>query len=280
MILRARQFTFAFPAPALIMGIVNVTPDSFSDGGKFFDKERAVEHAFQLLAEGADILDIGGESTRPRAESVPESEELRRVLPVMEGLEGKTAKALSIDTQKPAVARAALQAGASIVNDIGGSRPGDEMLAVVREFSAGYVLMHMKGTPQTMHLNAQYNNVLGEVSHFIADRLNTIECLGVSKEQVMIDPGIGFAKNADHNFQLLGGLNRLKIHQRPVLVGASRKSFIGKLLGAGANERLPGSLACAVWAVLNGAQIIRTHDVAATVQAIRVIEEIQANCAG
>ncbi|HEV8540841.1 MAG TPA: dihydropteroate synthase [Verrucomicrobiae bacterium] len=277
MILRARKFTFTFPRPALIMGIVNVTPDSFSDGGQFFDKSRAVDRALQLAGEGADILDIGGESTRPHAEPVTELEEIHRAIPVCEALAGKVDRAISIDTQKPNVARTALEAGASIVNDVGGTRTGQEMWRIVAESGAGYVIMHVRGTPQTMHLEAKYDDTVSEVDRYFSERMSGVNGHGIEADRMILDPGLGFAKTAEHNFQLLGGLSRFKIHQRPVLLGASRKSFIGKLLGGKVDERLPGSLACAVWAVLNGVQIIRTHDVAATLQAVRMIEEIQAH---
>lgn len=276
MIFRARNFAFRFPRSAVLMGIVNVTPDSFSDGGQFFDRTRAIEHGLRLVAEGAEILDIGGESTRPGAEPVPESEELSRVLPVIEGLRARTDKAISIDTQKPGVAERALQAGADMVNDIAGNRGDARMWEVVAATGAGYVLMHMKGTPQTMQRSARYEDVVEEVSEFFSEKLQALESAGVNREQVVLDPGIGFAKTAEHNFKLLARLNRFRIYRRPMLVGASRKSFIGKLLGSAVDERLPGSLACAVWSVLNGVQILRVHDVAATVQAVRVIEEIQA----
>ena len=257
------------------MGIINVTPDSFSDGGQFLDPSRAIDQALELVEQRADILDIGGESTRPGAEMVPEDEELRRVLPVIEGLAGKTKIPISIDTQKPAVARAAIQAGALIVNDIAASRSDAEMWEIVAEMRAGYVLMHMQGTPQTMHLAPKYADVVGEVSTFFEDRLKRVQQCGVALEQIVLDPGIGFGKTVQHNLQLLAGLERFTIHQRPLLLGVSRKSFIGKLMGGEVHNRAAGSLACELWAVMNGVQIIRTHDVAATVQALQMVEEIQ-----
>jgi dihydropteroate synthase len=274
MVLRARDNTLLFPRPALIMGIVNVTPDSFSDGGKFLEPAAAVQHGLALAAEGADILDVGGESTRPNAQPVPEAEEWRRIAPVVEGLAARSGKIISIDTYKPNIAREAIKLGASIVNDIGGNRTDSEMYRLVAESGAGYVLMHMKGTPQTMLAEAKYDDVLAEVLHFFEDKLRVIRKSGIAPEQIILDPGIGFAKTAEHNLQLLAELKRFTIQQRPLLIGASRKSFIGKLLGN--QDRLPGSLACAAWAVMNGAGIIRTHDVAATVQTVRMIEQIQA----
>jgi dihydropteroate synthase len=269
------RFDFAFPRPALVVGIVNVTPDSFSDGGQFLEAGRAVEHGLQLVKEGADIIDVGGESTRPGAEMISEAEELRRVLPVIEGLAERTKAPISIDSQKPRVARAALEAGASIINDIAANREGPEMWKLAAEKNAGYVLMHMQGTPQTMHLAPKYNDVVADVSDFFEERLRRVLSCGVRAEQVVLDPGIGFGKTVQHNLQLLAGLSRFRIHQRPLLLGVSRKSFIGKLVGGEVDERMPGSIACGLWAVLNGVQLIRTHDVAATVQAVRMLEEIQ-----
>lgn len=256
------------------MGIVNVTPDSFSDGGRFFDPAAALDHARQLVAAGADILDVGGESTRPRALPVEEPEELRRVLPVIERLVGELNIPVSIDTQKPEVARQALAAGASIVNDIAANRTESRMWEIVSQASAGYILMHMQGTPQTMQSEPRYQDLLGEVSNFFSDRLRQLELSGVPPEQVALDVGIGFGKTLTHNLELLTHHKRFTLWQRPVLLGVSRKSFLGKLLGAELHERLPAGLACAVWGVLNGANIIRTHDVRETVQALRMIEAI------
>jgi dihydropteroate synthase len=275
MIFRGASFRFEFPRPALIMGIVNVTPDSFSDGGQFFEPQRAIERALQLVQEGADIIDVGGESSRPGAEVISKSEELRRVLPVIEGLAGRTKAPISIDSQKPGVARAAIGAGASIINDVAANREGTEMWELAAKTGAGYVLMHMKGSPQTMHLAPKYDDVVSEVNVFFQERLARAESCGLRAEQIVLDPGIGFGKTVRHNLELLAGLNRFKIHQRPLLLGVSRKSFIGKLVGGEVHERVPGSIACSLWAVLNGAQLIRTHDVSATVQAVRMIEAIQ-----
>ena len=274
MIFRARQFEFAFPRPALVMGIVNVTPDSFSDGGKFLDADAAVAHALELAAQGAEILDIGGESTRPNAEPVNEAEELRRVIPVIEKLAAKIKIPLSIDTMKPAVARAALAAGASIVNDVAANRNDDAMWKVVSEFRAGYICMHAQGSPTTMQKNPAYKNVVCEVGEFFSERLVKLNACGVSSDQVIFDPGIGFGKTLEHNLQLLAGLRSFTNLRRPLLLGVSRKSFIGKLFGAEVENRLPASLACATLAVASGAQIIRAHDVAETIQAVRMAEAI------
>jgi len=285
------------------MGVVNVTPDSFSDGGKYFDAETAVAHALELASQGAEILDIGGESTRPGAEPVSEAEELRRVIPVVEQLAAKVKIPLSIDTMKPAVARAALRAGASIINDVAAAhrsgnsvrspafkRPRakddsvrrkaelqtDTMWKVATEFGAGYVVMHAQGTPQTMQRNPVYADVVREVGEFFGERLEKLKGCGVSAGQIALDVGIGFGKTPEHNLQLLANLRSFTKWRRPLLLGVSRKSFIGKLLGAKPDERLPASLACASLAIVEGVQIIRAHDVAETVQAVRMAEAVLA----
>jgi dihydropteroate synthase len=256
------------------MGIINVTPDSFSDGGIFFDPENAVEHGLRLIEEGADILDIGGESTRPGAEQVSEEEELRRVIPVIEKLAAQTDVAISIDTVKPEVARAAVDAGASIVNDIAANREDPGMWKLVAESGAGYIAMHMQGTPQTMQTQPTYENVVDEVYAFFEERMRRIQETGVKPEQIVFDPGIGFGKTIDHNLQLISELKKFSKLQRPLLLGASRKSFMGKLFDLPVDERLYTSIACACRAVENGVQLIRTHDVAATKQAIRMTEAL------
>jgi dihydropteroate synthase len=271
MIFRARQFEFVFPRPALVMGIVNVTPDSFSDGGKFSNPRKAVQHALKLIEQGAEILDIGGESTRPNAKPVSEKEELRRVIPVIEKLARKIKIPISIDTMKPAVARAALEAGASIVNDVAANRSDDEMWKIVSEFRAGYVCMH---APQTFHGLQMQNKIVPEVGKYFLERQKKLKAAGILQEQIVFDAGIGFGKTLGQNLQLLAGLRSFTKLKRPLLLGVSRKSFIGKLLGAELNQRLPASLACASLAVGGGVQIIRTHDVVETVQAVRMTEAV------
>jgi dihydropteroate synthase len=276
-ILRARQFTFTFPRPALVMGIVNVTPDSFSDGGDFLDPRAAVEHALRLISEGADLIDVGGESTRPDAVPVSEAEELRRVLPVIEGLAGGVTIPISIDTMKPAVAQAALRAGASLVNDVAANRPDPAMWRAVADAGAGYVAIHMQGTPETMQRKPIYGDVAAEVNAFFGDRLARLQEAGVTAEQVVLDPGLGFGKTAEHNLQLLGALRSFTNWNRPLLLGASRKSFLRAFaVGVPAGARLPGSLACACWGVARGVNIVRAHDVEATRQALRVTEALLA----
>jgi len=275
--LRARQFEFTFPRPALVAGIVNVTPDSFSDGGKFFDTRSAVEHGLKLVSEGAEILDIGGESTRPRATPVPEDEELRRVIPVIEQLAARVKIPLSIDTMKPGVARAAIAAGASIVNDVAANRDNDAMWRVVAETGAGYVLMHMQGTPQTMQVNPIYDDVVRQVQEFFSERLQRLADCGIAREQVILDVGIGFGKTLEHNLLLIGALRSFTTLMRPLLLGVSRKSFLGKATGSETPGRLPAALACTALAIDAGVQVIRTHDVAETVQAVRMTESIVAH---
>ena len=276
MIFRARHFEFVFPGPALVMGIVNVTPDSFYDGGRYLAADAAVQHALELAAQGADILDVGGDSSRPGTQPAAEADELARVIPVVKALAAQTKLPISIDTTKPAVARAALAAGASIVNDVAAHRRDNALWRVVAEFHAGYVCMHAQGDPATMQTAPYYQNVVAEVGRFFLERLEQIGFAGVPAEQVVFDPGIGFGKTLEHNLQLLAGLPGLAGLDRPLLLGVSRKSFIGKLLGTPLAERLPASLACASLAVAAGVQIIRAHDVAATVQTVRMTEAVMA----
>jgi dihydropteroate synthase len=268
--LRARHFSFEFPRPTMLMGVVNVTPDSFSDGGLFFHSDKAFVHALKLAEQGADIIDIGGESSRPRATPVSEEDELRRVIPVIEALAKRVQVPISVDTVKPSVARAAIQSGASIINDVAANRTNDEMGRLVAETGAGYVLMHMQGTPQTMQDNPTYANVVADVENFFSERLNFLKHCGVNAEQIVLDIGIGFGKRIADNLELLAQVRRFTKFGRPLLVGASRKSFVEKVSGDGG--KLSGSLACACWAAANGVQIIRVHDVAETRQAVRMTE--------
>jgi len=276
MIFTARQFEFRFPRPALVMGVVNVTPDSFSDGGKYLEPDAATAHALELVGQGAEMLDIGGESSRPGAAPVSDAEELARVIPVLEKLAGHVKVPISVDTTKPAVARAALEAGASIINDIGAAvRTDFAMWKIVADYRAGYIVMHAQGSPPHMQDQPAYRDVVREVSGFFSERLGLLlNEVGVPAEQVVLDPGIGFGKTLEHNLALLASLRTFTKSRRPLLLGVSRKSFIGQLLGAELTSRLPGSLACAALAVGDGANIIRAHDVAETVQAVRMAEAI------
>ena len=256
-----------------VMGIVNVTPDSFSDGGKYASIDLAVEHALQLIAEGADILDIGGESTRPGAEPVSLQEELRRVIPVIEALSQVTAVPLSIDTYKPEVMRAAIAAGADIVNDICALRePG--ALEIVADSNAGVCLMHMQGVPQTMQLNPVYEDVVAEVRQFLADWAEACLAKGIARERILLDPGFGFGKTTVHNVTLLQHLDSLNALGYPLLVGLSRKSVLGRIAGGDELQRLHAGLAASVISVMKGAKIVRVHDVKATVDALKVVAAV------
>jgi dihydropteroate synthase len=259
----------------LVMGIVNVTPDSFSDGGMFDDALAAVKRALQLLEEGADVLDVGGESTRPRSDPVDEDEERARVLPVIEGLRREAPEALlSVDTRKASVADEALAAGADVVNDIGAGADPD-MFGVVASARAGMVLMHMRGEPKTMQADPHYDDVVTEVRGFLAERLEAAVAAGIGRDRLCIDPGIGFGKNLAHNLALLRSIRSFAELGVPVLVGASRKRFIGELSGAGdPADRLEGSVAAAVWCASQGVEMVRVHDVAPTVRALRVVDAI------
>jgi dihydropteroate synthase len=265
---------------ALLMGIINVTPDSFYDGGKRLDPDKAVADGIGLVEGGADIIDIGGESTRPGALSVSIEEELERVLPVIQGLRRAVQVPISIDTYKAQVARAALMEGADIVNDIGALRFDPEMAALVATEKVPVVLMHMQGTPRTMQANPHYDDVLREVRDFLAAQVRCAVEAGVERKNIIIDPGIGFGKTLEHNLTLLRNLPTLAALGHPLLVGASRKTFIGRILGVEPDERLEGSLAAAVAAVLGGAHIIRVHDVKETRKAIRVADAIRFGVSG
>ena len=259
----------------LIMGIVNVTPDSFSDGGRYLDTGRAVEHALELIAEGADILDIGGESTRPGAEPVEEAEELRRVLPVIRAVRSQTKALISIDTMKAAVARAALDAGTDIINDVTGLRGDAAMLRVAAASSAGIVVMHMTGTPQTMQANPHYDDVVTEVRSWFENRLHLLEKEGIAPERVVLDPGFGFGKTLEHNLTLMRELPQISVSDRPLLVGVSRKSMIAKVLHSDAMEdRFWPTIALSAYAREHGARIVRVHDVKPNREALRMMEAI------
>jgi dihydropteroate synthase len=254
----------------LVMGIVNVTPDSFSDGGLFLEADAAVEHGAMLAAEGADVLDVGGESTRPGAAPVPEEEELRRVLPVVERL-AAAGRRVSIDTTKLGVARAALDAGATLVNDVTAFRAAPGLAGLVAERRAGCCLMHMLGEPRTMQLDPRYDDVVSDVKAFLEERLAFALGEGIPEEDVWLDPGIGFGKTVEHNLELLRRLDEIVAIGRPVVVGTSRKSFLGRLTGGRPEgERLPGTIATNVIALERGASVFRVHDVAPVVDALAV----------
>lgn len=256
-----------------VMGIVNVTPDSFSDGGKYESTEKAVEHGLQLIADGADILDIGGESTRPGATPVSLEDELSRVVPVIEQLSKVAGVPLSIDTYKPEVMRAAIAAGADIVNDVRAlQEPG--ALEIVAASRAGVCLMHMQGTPQTMQIDPTYEDVVAEVNAFLAERLAIAEAAGIARERVVLDPGFGFGKKTEHNLLLLQQLDKTLGIGRPLLVGLSRKSVLGQITGGDVYVRLHASLAASVISAMKGARIVRVHDVKATADALKVVAAV------
>jgi dihydropteroate synthase len=264
--LKTRELDLSTP---VVMGVLNLTPDSFSDGGLFVDREAALQHARQMLAEGAAIIDVGGESTRPGAQPVGEQEELDRVLPIVERLHRETGCVISIDSMKPAVMRGACAVGAELINDVTALR-APAALDAARETGAAVCLMHMQGEPRTMQRNPQYGNVVQEVRDFLLDRVRACVMAGIPKEKLAIDPGFGFGKSLDHNMQLLGQLEMLSATALPLVVGFSRKSMFKALLGRELPDRLPGSLAAATIAVWKGAAIVRTHDAAATADAVRV----------
>jgi dihydropteroate synthase len=248
------------PEP-VVMGVVNVTPDSFSDGGEWLDPEAAIAHGLELVQQGAAILDVGGESTRPGAQPVSEAEELRRVVPVLEGLAGAGAR-LSIDTSKAAVAAAAIDAGATIVNDVTALRGDPTMAALVAQRGCDVCLMHMLGEPRTMQLHPAYDDVVADVKAFLAERLAFAVAHGIAEERVWLDPGIGFGKTVDHNLELLRRLDELVALGRPLVVGTSRKSFLGKITGREPQQRVAGTIATNVLALARGASVFRVHDVA------------------
>lgn len=258
----------------ILMGIVNVTPDSFSDGGRFFDPRRAIEHGLQLVHEGADWLDIGGESTRPGAEAVSEEEELRRVLPVIEGLVVQAGCPISIDTYKANVARRAVQAGASIINDVTGFRDPD-MIAVAANCDAACIVMHMRGTPTTMKDLAEYDDVIAELLRFFAEQFETLTKAGIDRKRIVLDPGIGFAKKRKHGLEIIRRLKELTDFDRPIMLGTSRKSMLGELTGRPELSRVHATIATTLAGYQRGARIFRVHDVAAMRDALAVWQAIE-----
>ena len=270
--------SLAYGARTLVMGVLNVTPDSFSDGGRFFSFDQAIAHAERLIEEGADIIDIGGESTRPGSEFVSEAEELRRVIPVIKQLAAEGSVPISIDTTKSQVARAAFDAGAEIVNDISGLRFDPTLADEVANAGAGLVLMHSRGTPNNMQQLPPAADILSEVIGGLTESIAGAQQRGVAREAIAVDPGIGFGKTVDQNLELIAKLDRIAFAfaDLPLMIGTSRKSFIGKLLdGASADERLYGTIASTVAATMNGAHIVRVHDVKAAVEAMRVTDAVR-----
>lgn len=265
---RIASGTLEITRPPLLMGILNVTPDSFSDGGEFLESRAAIEHGLALVEDGADLLDIGGESTRPGSDPVPEDEQIRRVEPVIRELAPRIGVPISIDTTSARVAARALEAGAAIVNDISGLTFDPEMIPVCRDAGAGVVCMHIQGTPRTMQLNPHYDDVVRDVRDFLAARLEHLEAHGIPRERVVIDPGIGFGKTAGHNLELLSHVREFKELGRPVLYGHSRKRFLAKLVGRPVDERTGGTIGVSIALAMQQADILRVHDVRATRDAL------------
>jgi dihydropteroate synthase len=277
LVMRARQWKIAgrivdLSGHRLIMGVLNVTPDSFSDGGNFFSLEKAVERGLTMAAEGAQIIDVGGESTRPGAEPVVLDEEIHRVIPVIERLRAKIDTFISIDTAKAQVAGAAIRAGASIVNDVTGGRGDREMIPMIAETKAAFIIMHMQGNPQTMQIEPRYVDVVSEVANFFRQQYaRALQC-GIDPMAIAFDPGIGFGKTLEHNLELLAHLERVRVHDRPLVIGVSRKSFLSKLTGLSNSDRVAPTVALTSLLCTRGADVFRVHDVEENVNALRVTE--------
>lgn len=274
-VLRLRDRALDLSSRTWVMGILNVTPDSFSDGGRFLDSKEAVLHGVKMVDEGADILDIGGESTRPGSDPVPPEEELNRVLPVIAGLAERVKVPLSIDTTKSFVAQKAQEAGAAIVNDTSGLQDDPRMASVTAAHGSAVVLMHRKGAPRVMQADPQYYDLMGEIISFLRQSIRQAEEAGVGADQIAIDPGIGFGKTLEHNLYLLKHLEEFSVLGKPIVVGPSRKSFLGRILNLPAEERLEGTAAAVAAAVLNGAALVRVHDVKEMVRVVRVADAIR-----
>ncbi len=256
------------------MGILNVTPDSFSDGGMFFTPDKAISHGIDLVSQGADIIDIGGESTRPGAKPLPEDEELRRVIPVIEGLSARIDVPISIDTYKSSIAERAIEAGAQMINDISGLKFDPEMADVAAKHDVPIVLMHIRGTPEVMQSDVHYDCLLTEIMEYLEEGIEIAEEAGVDTNQIIVDPGIGFGKTVDHNLKIIHHLAELKSLGKPIMLGVSRKSFIGKILDAVVDQRIEGTLASISAAIMNGANILRVHDVAPARKAAQMVDAI------
>ena len=273
-ILQVDGKSFVLGRRTWIMGILNITPDSFSDGGLYFEKDKAIKHGLRMISDGADIIDIGGESTRPGSDPVPAEEEIRRIIPVIKGLRKRTKSLISVDTSKSEVALAAIAEGADIINDISALRNDPKMISVVAQSGVPVILMHMKGTPKTMQNDPRYENVLLEIKSFLEKKIKQAIANGIEREKIIIDPGIGFGKRFEDNLTLIRNLNEFTTLDQPILVGISRKSFIGKILDLPPGEREEGTLASAIISVIQGAHILRVHEVAPVKRAILVAETI------
>jgi dihydropteroate synthase len=275
LVLSTSQRDITFAKKTVLMGILNVTPDSFTDGGKYLQADAAIERALEMVAEGADIIDVGGESSRPEARPISAEEELKRVIPVIEGIRGRVNVPVSVDTVKASVAQRAVEAGAEIINDISAMTGDPQMAAVVAETKAAVVLMHMKGVPETMQKNTPvYHDLLGEITDYLSGRMQEALSCGIQKEKIVVDPGIGFGKTIDHNLGIIRYLSELKIWGRPVLIGVSRKAFIGALTETKTDERKEGTMAAMVMAIMNGAHMVRVHDVYEMKKAVTMADAI------
>lgn len=272
---RCRDYLLDIRKKTWIVGVLNITPDSFSDGGRFLDSGAAIDQAMRMVEEGADIVELGGESTRPGADAVPVDEELRRILPVLRELRPKLAIPVAVDTYKPEVARVALDEGADIINDVYGIRGEGRLASVVAEKRAGLVIMHMKGTPQDMQIEPRYNDVVGEVSAFLTDRVAFAEQKGVDPQSIIVDPGLGFGKRSQDNLALLRHLAALHRLGKPIMVGPSRKSLVGEVLKLPVEQRQHGTAACIAAAVLHGAAFVRVHEVRPCAQLVRMLDAIR-----
>lgn len=269
---KLKNSTLPFGSMPLLMGIVNATPDSFSDGGRFFQHERAVEHALNLVAAGASIVDVGGESTRPYSSPVDADEETGRVVPVIESIRQQSDVAISIDTSKAVVAEAAVAAGANIINDVTGLEGDPEMIRVALESQAGICAMHMQGTPQTMQDDPQYDDVVGDIFDYLHERKSRLLDAGIDQARICLDPGVGFGKTHQHNIDLLAGCEKFLELDCPILIGHSRKGFIGKVLGDKQVERDSGTLAISIWMAQKGMHVLRVHEVERTARALKVLD--------
>ena len=273
--IRCRKRTLMLGRRTLLMGVLNVTPDSFSDGGLFFDKEKAISHGLRMVEEGADIIDVGGESTRPGSKPLELEEELRRVIPVIDLLAKRIDIPLSIDTYKSAVAKRAVEAGAEIINDISGLHFDPTLAQVAAKEDTPLILMHIRGIPETMQKNVHYDSLFSEILRYLRDSVQRAESAGLDPQQVIVDPGVGFGKKVEDNLLIIKNLHEFRILGKPILLGTSRKSFIGKILNADAKERLEGTISSTAIGVLNGAHIIRSHDVLQAKKAIAVADAIR-----
>ncbi len=273
--IRCRSRTYRLGKRTLLMGILNVTPDSFSDGGRYFDQEKAIAHGLKMAEEGADIIDVGGESTRPGSTPIGLKEELSRVIPVVETLAEKLPVPISVDTSKPAVAQRAIEAGAEIINDISGLCFDVDLAHVAAKEGTPLILMHIRGTPETMQKNTHYDSLFSEILSSLKDSIARAESAGVNPDQIVIDPGIGFGKDLAHNLLIIKNISEFRVLGKPILIGTSRKAFIGRILNAGVTERLEGTLSSIAIAVLNGAHMIRSHDVLPARKAIDVADAIR-----